>query len=561
MRLITSLKTRLRRLRDDEGGYTMIAVIGAIALVTSLTGASLAATNGDLNLTRRDLDDKRAFAAAQAGIGDYSFHLNNDNSYWARCTGVPSPNAVNQVGSMDNQRNVPGSTDASYAIELLPSSQYAPQVCNPSDPATSMLEPSGANTGTFRIRSTGFVGDTKQSIVATFKRASLLDYIYFTQLETSDPVTYGFGNPSPQLTGANSQCSKFRREGRESQPIPNTSPPRNCDRIVFVTGDDIDGPLHTNDDLAICGSPSFGRSAADVIEVSAPPVGWIAGGCSSPSGASPQFVGPFVTTAPVLTPPSTNGKLKTIAGPIGTTYHRPCQTYIELDGASMHVRVGNGPVSTIGFPADGVFYVSNGTSACSTIPCSASYSPFTVTYPSSSQCGNVYVHGNYSGQLTIAAENDIIIDGNITKSGTGLLGLVANNFVRVKHPVCESNNLSCTNGTVTEQQAKGDCDRDNDGNQAVNGTGWLNNPRIDAALLAISHSFIVDHYDCGGTMGELEVNGAISQRFRGAVGTTGGTGYIKDYNYDDRLRYQEPPNFLDPVQSAWHIQRETLDFD
>jgi hypothetical protein len=57
------------------------------------------------------------------------------------------------------------------------------------------------------------------------------------------------------------------------------------------------------------------------------------------------------------------------------------------------------------------------------------------------------------------------------------------------------------------------------------------------------------------------VNGAISQKFRGAVGTTGGTGYLKDYNYDDRLRYQEPPNFLDPVQSAWHIQRETLDFD
>ena len=38
------------------------------------------------------------------------------------------------------------------------------------------------------------------------------------------------------------------------------------------------------------------------------------------------------------------------------------------------------------------------------------------------------------------------------------------------------------------------------------------------------------------------------------------TGYIKDYNYDDRLRYQEPPHFLDPVQSAWHVQRETLDF-
>ena len=155
----------------------------------------------------------------------------------------------------------------------------------------------------------------------------------------------------------------------------------------------------------------------------------------------------------------------------------------------------------------------------------------------------MYVKGSYSGQLTIAAENDIIIDGNITRSGAGLLGLVANNFVRVKHP------FSDTNDTV-----RGQCDG------GSNQSGSLSNPTIDAALLAISHSFIVDHYDCGAGLGTMHVNGAISQKFRGAVGTTGGTGYIKDYNYDDRLRYQEPPNFLDPVQSAWHIQRETLDF-
>ena len=97
-----------------------------------------------------------------------------------------------------------------------------------------------------------------------------------------------------------------------------------------------------------------------------------------------------------------------------------------------------------------------------------------------------------------------------------------------------------------------------------NGTGSLTNPRIDAAILAINHSFIVDHYNCGAPLGTLTVNGAISQKFRGPVGTSSGgtvvTGYGKDYNYDDRLRYQEPPHFLDPVESAWHVQRETLDF-
>jgi hypothetical protein len=61
-------------------------------------------------------------------------------------------------------------------------------------------------------------------------------------------------------------------------------------------------------------------------------------------------------------------------------------------------------------------------------------------------------------------------------------------------------------------------------------------------------------------MGTLEVNGAIAQKFRGAVGTSGGTGYFKNYVYDDRLRYEAPPHFLNPVQSAWHVQRQTLDF-
>jgi hypothetical protein len=502
----------------------MIAAVGATFLLTILGGASLAASKGDLRLIRRDLDDKRAFAAAQAGIGDYSFHLNNDNNYWAKCTSVPAPHAVNQQNSTANRRFVPGTNDASYAIELLPATGQS--TCSTTSPVTSMLEASGANTGTFRIRSTGFVGNTKQSVVATFKRASLLDYVYFTQLETSDPVTYGFANPSSALTGAYSQCGKFRREGRMSQPIPSSGG-QYCDQIVFVTGDQVRGPLHTNDDLLICGTPAFGRTAADVTEVSAPPQGWQ--GYSGCSGNNPNFIGPLVTTAPVLTPPATNGKLKTIAG---TSYTYTGQTTIELSGANM--RVNGGSLQPI--PADGVVYVKNGS-------CSASYSPFTATYPSSSGCGTARVFGTYSGQLTIAAENDVIIWDDITRTGNGLLGLVANNFVRIRHPFSDTNDTT-----------RGDCDG------GSNLSGSQPDLRIDAAMLAIQHSFIVDHYDCGASLGDLTVNGAISQKYRGAVGTTGGTGYIKDYNYDDRLRYQEPPHFLDPVQSAWHVQRETLDF-
>jgi hypothetical protein len=551
------------RLRPGgEEGYTIVAVVGSIAVVTLLAGAALAATNGDLNLVRRDLDEKRAFAAAQAGIGDYSFHLNNDNSYWARCTTVPSPHAVNQQGSTTNRRPVPGESDAEYAIELLPATGQS--ACSPANPVGTMLEQSGPNTGSFRIRATGFVGDTKRSIVATFKRASFLDYIYFTQLETSDPVTYGFPNPSAALTGANTQCTKFLRDGRQSQPIPSSGG-LFCTVIVFVSEDEINGPLHTNDALQICGTPTFGRSPADVIEVGAGSIdpminpdpedrGWISR-CSG--GDNPNFVGPFITSAPVLTPPATNGKLKTIAADDGSLYN--CQTRITLNGTSMDVRVGNGPVQTVPFPTNGVLYVANdpGPDPCSSSSCSSAYSPFTVTYPSSSPCGNVRVSGTYSGMLTIAAENDIIVEGDIIRTGSGLLGLVANNFVRVRHPICPSSNPGCT--TTTAQTSRTNCGGGINGN-----TGPQPDLEIDAAILSIAHSFIVDHYNCGAPLGTLTVEGAISQKFRGPVGTTSGGsinhGFAKNYTYDDRLRYQEPPNFLDPVESAWHIQRETLDF-
>jgi hypothetical protein len=282
--------------------------------------------------------------------------------------------------------------------------------------------------------------------------------------------------------------------------------------------------------------------------VSASTPGW--SGSSNCSGNQPTFKGPFVTNAPVLTPPATNGSLRNLAGP---NYTYTGQTQITLGGANM--QINGGP--SVPIPADGVLYVQNGTG------CTSAYSPFTATYPPSSGCGNAIVHTSsaYTGQLTIAAENDIIIDGDIDRaSGSGgLLGLVANNFVRVKHPICPSNNQGCTNGTITSETAKGQC------NSGVNGQGSLTNPTIDAAILAIDHSFIVDHYDCGGTgLGTLTVDGAISQKFRGAVGTTSSSsvanGYAKSYNYDDRLRYQEPPYFFDPVQSAWHIQRETLDY-
>jgi hypothetical protein len=44
------------------------------------------------------------------------------------------------------------------------------------------------------------------------------------------------------------------------------------------------------------------------------------------------------------------------------------------------------------------------------------------------------------------------------------------------------------------------------------------------------------------------------------VGTHSGgtvvTGYSKDYNYNDTLRYREPPYFVNPTEAAWRVVRQ-----
>ncbi len=72
---------------------------------------------------------------------------------------------------------------------------------------------------------------------------------------------------------------------------------------------------------------------------------------------------------------------------------------------------------------------------------------------------------------------------------------------------------------------------------------------------------MVDNPKCGDPMGNLTVDGAIAQKYRGTVGTHSGsvviTGYLKNYIYDETLHYADPPYFMDPVETQWNVVRQT----
>ena len=518
---MNSLRTHIARLRDERG-FT-IAYVMLFMLVGSLfaIGAWGAAT-GDIKATKKDSNSKLAYAAAESGLNYYLYKLNQNNGFWTDCAGGATlPNGeVNPVndrwdGTGTDPRRfraMPGNTGASYAIEPLPAAPPPAQCVVGAGAEASMLNPQGELT----VRSTGKVGTTKRTVVASMRRSAFLDYLYFTDKETVDPVVYTVKNPAKAAVN----CDVYRRDGR----------PSSCDDIVFPTGDFIKGPLHTNDDILVCGSPTFGRNINDNIEASDPAGYHASSGCS----ANPNMVGNWQKGVATLQMPPTNAEIKDVALP-GYTFKGI--TRITLNGSSLTVTNAAAGYNNkvLPWPTNGVIYVADN-GGCS--------QPYDIVqdYDDPAGCADAYVKSSASGyqqNLTIASQRDIIVDGNISRNGNVVLGLIAESFVRVYHPVTP--NPRATQGSCTTPASS------------------PKNISIDAAILALKHSFIVDNYYCGGTLGTLTVNGAIGQHFRGPVGTISGgsvaTGYTKNYNYDDRLRRVNPPYFLDPVNSAWRVTR------
>jgi 7-keto-8-aminopelargonate synthetase-like enzyme len=143
-----------------------------------------------------------------------------------------------------------------------------------------------------------------------------------------------------------------------------------------------------------------------------------------------------------------------------------------------------------------------------------------------------------TGQVTVAAKDDIVVTGDLTMTsgltGADAIGLVAGNYVWVYHPVNSANH-----NLLTQAQHPHD---------------------IEAAILALRHSFLVQNWERGAALSsssdaatKLNVTGSISQKYRGPVGTTGGTGYLKNYVYDRRLTVLQPPYFLKPVSATWQV--------
>lgn len=586
------LRWRLAPLGDE--GVAMVMVIGVAMVLTLLAVAGVAYSTGTMRKARNDQDWNGALTAAYAGIEEYQSRLANDPSYLTfgnpasafsvasgstvvlpESTGAPSNPAFSLTGWAD----VPGSGGTAFFRYEVDNSTYY-------------------SKGTLRLRSTGKVGSEVRTVVADLRQTGFIDFLYFTDFETQDPEV------SRQTTDTLEECSVYEYLGRSSD----------CTTIQFGSFDTIDGPLHTNDTMYICGANFLGMTTSSYQPTSGLRYKVPSGCYSTPyfkvNGREPAYKG----TIPM---PKTNTELRRetrsdlpteVPNP-GCLYTGPTSITLDATG-KMRVRspwtkkttlngvnnpacgtpgaggLGSSTGQLIDVPLDAVIYVQN-VPAVSSDPnywstyeagqptCPSNGNP--IGYPASGEAirytdaygcrnGDLFVQGTLDGHVTMAAENYVYVTGDITYANPNedILGLVGQNAVWVRNPV--KVNRQYTN--VAERDL-----RYYSGYECVS-TGYLrytctsyglmpmaSNRTISAAILSVAHTFMVQNYDVGGSRGTLTIKGAIAQKFRGTVATSSGgsiaTGYAKDYHYDDRLKNTAPPKFLSPAVVEYGVTTST----
>lgn len=510
----------LRRLRHAEHGGALIVVIGITAILSIVAIVALNYVRNAQPQARQHQDWNAALAAADAGIDDYLTRLNRDLDYHEVDATSQDPLAPDYNAGLD--------PDA-WAQLLDSDGEYTYTV------DTSDL----AESSTVRLTSTGRVNGVTRSVEATLRPRTFLDFIYLTNVEPG---------------------------------------------AAFTTEDDIRGPLHSNDTIVLAGQPRFWGP----VTIASDPL-WAE---ASWSTASPDFqAGDPVQVSTIPLPPS-NAELSTQATQAagGCLYYGP--TYIRIQGDQMRVDsprsqagingtapacLGSTTLTWVPIPANGVIYVANAPSQGNGHPLGlsgpvdrdgshSSTDPQRIgNWQQASRghphAGDAFIWGELDGRVTIGAQRDVNILWDLTYQDPDedLLGLIANDHINVWHPASNSDNQPVTSAGSAIAPFPDSADMP----PLRNGTGdYFTDPEIDAAMLALNGSFRIFNLFRGDPLGNINVNGAISQQRRHAVGVATNinyadatfdirNGYGKDYSYDNRLQYLTPPYFINPVESQY----------
>ena len=570
------------RLRGYPGerGQTMPLVLGIIMLLSLGSIMLVQNTFEQYPIVSQDVIEHQAYRAMEAGVNEYLYAV-NANGDVAAC----DANFVNASGSsvgstptaIDNSGICDGLTYGGWTqVPGSASANGAPSWFMLDDPVIN------TSTGYLSIDVVGLAGYSAsyqyQTAVVTLQplNSFLLNVLWMNYDQVAPTIVQQYNG------GSQPACTYYWSNGNSLE--------NNCERLDFISADSLTGNTFVNDSVFVCGAPSFQN-----LQTADPNQQFVQdGGCSgTPTASGSESYG-----VPQQSIPSDNTLLLDDAEQDGCVFQGPTQ--ITFSGSNMTVSSPDTPTGTpsgspngtssndqlnlaentvnkcmagatggtVPLPDNGVVYVSD-CGPSSTTTCNGNTDPLANAGESGfsgKTYGDAIVQGTVSEPLTVGAENNIVIDGNLCnvdtlnssgqcKTGTtpatpspDVLGLVANNDVEVNHPV-DSHGNNESNCSATPGSGATTCD--------------LSNPIIDAVSLTLNGSFLVNNYTSGSSLGTLNVYGTIDQDWRGPVGTfnSGGSvasGYAKNYQYDPRLTYLSPPFYLNPGTSQWGFASFTV---
>jgi hypothetical protein len=553
------------RARRDEGGQTMPVVLGVILILSLGTIVLVQNTFQQFPIVSKDVIQHQAYRAMESGLDEYLYALNADADF-----AVCNATFVNGSGTVVGTSPLTSSSSVCSGLSFGTWTSVPGSASANGSPGWFLIDNPkvSTTTGLLSVDIVGAAGYPNQynyqTAVLTLQplNSFLLNVLWINYNQIDPPVVAQYNNVSAPT------CQYYWSNGNSLN--------NNCENVDFITGDSFNGSLFINDSIFLCGSPSFGQ-----VETADTNQNWVQdNGCSG----TPTYSS-WKNNVPIEPIPTDNSSLQDNAEVGGCAYQGP--TTIVLNGSTMNVTSPdtptgppsgaptgsssndalNDPANTgnvcmpsssggsVAIPSNGVVYVENcGPSYLTT--CNSNNTPL-------SGAGETGVGGNTVGDAIIGSENNIVIDGNLcyadtmssgncttttpSAPSTDVLGLVALNYVEINHPVnSRGNNVSTCSPSTSPTSGAVTCD--------------LSNPILDAVILALNHSFIVNNYNTGNTLGTITLQGTIDEDWRGPVGTFGSnnTGYLKNYLYDPRLLYLSPPYYLNPGTSQWGLASFTV---
>jgi hypothetical protein len=576
--MYAKLQRHLRARAQGDGGMAMILVIGSIVTLSLLMGGTMTYALAGQDQARDDQDWHSALSAAQAGVDDYAARLNANANYWRTidCTNkaLQGPNvgtntcgwtAASPIGWTNVRAN---DSEAQFHYEV--------------NTATA------ASGGGIRLTVTGRARDELRTLQVRIGKGGSTKFVYYTDFESADPANRTAYSPSgsnkTQCGSAGTASAKYIWSGRTG-----------CSEIQFASADVLDGKVHFNDTPLISNNATFQKG----FETADPDCKGVTRdddweGCfrASGSNAVPNIPsGQYAEYADLLYLPDNSDALLDTPG-----CHYTGDTRIKFQAAgTMTVwskgtatveagcgtpgtdagQLGHADGASVTVPNDKIVYAKNGTAGtreCATgeigdgIPMAGDLN-FKGSANATFYCGsgNLFVEGTVKGRIGIGAQNNVVVTGDMllegvskgsTPTGSNMVSLVASNSVVVYHPWIQTTAEECEWVEVRVRRNGRWVWEDQEQCEIVTTTSEglpASDRYIYASIQTLQRSFWVQAYNVGTKRGDLVVYGSIAQRWRGIVGTSGGsgTGYIKDYRYDQRLTNDVPPGILDFTNGAW----------